>query len=137
LSDKARPGFTRAHVPSGLWALVIALLCFLPGDAFPEVDFWAINWEDKVIHVGVFALLGALMVWGEWRRTGNMNPRPAVKFLIATVCLLFGLATEIIQNEFIPTRYGSISDGMADFAGALLGTLIAPHILPLVDRFYS
>lgn len=136
LSDKPRPGFTRAHLPSGLWALFILVICVLPGDAFPDVDFWEIDWEDKVIHTGVFALLGALMVWGEWRRTGIMNPRPVVKVLIILVCLLFGLATEIIQSEFIPTRYGSIGDVIADFVGALLGTLLAPHFLPLIGKLY-
>lgn len=136
LSDKSRPGLWRAHVPSAIWALVILVLCILPGDAFPEVDFWEIDWEDKVAHVGVFGALAVLMVWGEWRRTGIVNPRPAVKMIIATLCLVFGFATEIIQDLFIETRYGSIADVIADFAGALLGTLLTPYALILLKRSF-
>jgi len=134
LSDRKPAGFFVAHLPSGTWALAIFILCILPGDALLNIDFWTIDWEDKAAHLGVFGLLGLLMVWGEWRRKGILNPRPAVKVMIVVLCLLFGMLIEIIQNEFIPTRYGSAGDAIADFLGALLGTLLAPYALRLVKK---
>jgi VanZ family protein len=123
-------------VPSVVWALTILVLCILPGDTFPDVDFWEIDWEDKVVHVGVFAALSGLMLWGEWRRTGIVNPGPKVKIIAVTLCLIFGFTTEIIQYQFIETRFGSISDVMADFAGAVIGALLTPYVLPKIKRFF-
>ncbi len=136
LSDK-KPGLLRAHFLSLAWALVIFVLCILPGEVLPDIDFWTIDWEDKVAHMGVFALLAAFMVWGELRRKGERALTVKTKTTIVLLCLAFGLFTEVVQSELIPTRYGSIGDVAADLAGALIGVALAPTLLKRAAGFFG
>lgn len=131
-----KPGFFRAHLLSLSWALTIFILFILPGEVIPDIDFWTVDWEDKVAHVGVFAILALLAVWGERLRTGTSVLSAKAKLTLLLLCLAFGLLTEIIQSEMIATRYGSIGDVAADFVGALIGVLIGPPLLRRAERFF-
>lgn len=112
------------------------VLFFLPSDKLPEIDFWELNLEDKVAHMGVFAVLSGLMVWGEQRRQATAQLGLSVKVIVAALAIVFGLLTEIVQDQFIPSRYGSISDIIADAIGAILGTILAPWVLKLTGFGY-
>ncbi len=112
------------------------VLFFLPANNLPKIDFWELNLEDKLAHIGVFAVLAGLMVWGEQRRQARADLGRSVSVVIAALAIIFGVLTELVQDQFIPSRYGSIGDIVADAIGAILGTILAPWVLKLTGFGY-
>lgn len=55
-------------------------------------------------------------------------------WLAIVACLLFSAAAETAQALFIPARFGSIADVVANTAGAIVGALIALLLRLLVRR---
>jgi len=107
-----------------IWAAFILLLCGIPGEDLPNVDFWEINIEDKLAHVFVFAILGILLVFGAWRFDNNKVNIRLVLVLIS-LGIMYGAITELLQGWLFPTRFMSLSDFIADSLGAILGTVFA------------
>jgi VanZ family protein len=106
-----------------MWAAFILLICSLPGQDLPNIDFWAIDIEDKIGHLIVFGFLGFLIYRGGSRSKGFNRRR-----LFIITCLLgisYGAFTEILQGLAFPSRYASLSDFIADALGVILGTVIA------------
>jgi len=75
--------------------------------------------SDKALHFIVYAVL-ALLLYGSLARAGLRNPAVwAVVLAVAT-----GMADEYVQS-FTRYRNSSLSDLLADVAGAAAGILIA------------
>ncbi len=117
--------FIQSYLGAALWAAFIMLLCGLPGQDLPNIDFWEIDIEDKLAHVGVFTILSFLMVYGFSRR----HPSAKITFKIISIIIVIGAVyggiTEILQELIFESRFASIADFIADFLGAILGTIIA------------
>ena len=71
---------------------------------------WPLEWQpgDKLLHFGVYGVLGALLAWG-WRRARR---RPAASWLIAGGILLG--AVDEWQQRFVPGRSSDIMDWLVD-----------------------
>lgn len=136
LPKSRKQSFFKAHKESILWALFMLVLFVLPGHKLPDIDFWELNMEDKLAHMAVFALLAGLLVWGEQRRQGTAYISLGTKAVIVILAMVFGLFTELVQDQLIPSRYGSIGDVLADAIGAILGTIVAPWVLKLTGFGY-
>lgn len=124
---KTLPAKSKALVKSYwaalLWAAFILLLCGLPGYDLPNINFWAIDIEDKLAHVGVFAVLGFLMVYGRVRHhSRNEKPMPGIPFLLFLILAVgYGALTEILQGLIFPSRFADFFDFIADAIGGGLG----------------
>jgi VanZ family protein len=96
------------------------VLCATPGDRLPDIDILEIDIEDKLAHLGMFAVQAYLLLLGKSRRRERIVLSGASwqAWLIGTG---FGLATELLQHFAIPMRYGNLGDFLADSLGALLG----------------
>jgi VanZ family protein len=91
-------------------------LLTLPGSKFPKVTWMdKIPLFDKWVHIGLFALLTFL-----WCRA---MPQYVVKtfLFVATACLLYGIAMEFVQGNWIPNRGFEVWDIIADATGCLIG----------------
>ena len=79
-------------------------------------------WQDKVLHLLVYAVLGLLLARGlgvglRWA------PSPTLLVLVvAGVVGLLGAADELHQ-ALVPGRHADVLDGAADLVGGLLGAL--------------
>jgi hypothetical protein len=134
LVNQHRISFVRAHKTTLFWALIILALCVTPGDTLPSIDFWELDLEDKAAHLFVFGLLAFLMVFGEQRRRGQSKLRFPIQLKIIFVGVLFGAFTEWVQGAFVPSRYASFGDAVADGLGCILGTIIASWVLKKFGR---
>lgn len=112
-----------------LWAAFIMLLCGLPGSDLPDINFWDIDIEDKIAHAGVFGVLGFLMVYGSVRRKAKPFISRKHTLNLILVATAYGALTEIFQDLFFPSRFGDITDFIADTIGAVLGILVARKLL--------
>jgi VanZ family protein len=113
---KASPYKKRARTLTISWSLLILVLCFIPGQEFPDVH---IPMADKWVHFILFAVFTFL-----W-----MCARPSMKFgalLLAFIFgSVFGLVVEEIQGllAFLG-RSKSVQDIYADAIGSAIGLFI-------------
>lgn len=106
--------------PAAVWAAVLFFLSALHGvDDLP----YLFPGEDKVVHVGLYGVLGATLVWGRLRAT---SPPPVA--LLVCLGVLYGASDEWHQ-AFVPGRDPSLGDWIADTVGVLLGYWITSMIV--------
>jgi VanZ family protein len=121
-----------AWLPVVLWAAVIFGLSSISGDRLPPVDLPS---ADKLAHLLVYAVLGALVLRGVDRgRPPHAKAKANAKaegtralrardFVVAiALTTLYGVSDEIHQR-WTPNRSPDWHDVVADALGAALGSL--------------
>ena len=94
---------------------MILALTSVPGSDLPDIS--PFPEADKVVHFGLYVVLGLLSVRAAWTRSASVLVR--ILFAIG----LFAALDEIHQH-FIPGRSMDGRDWMADIAGAAVGILV-------------
>lgn len=111
-------------VPALLWlaGVSVALLVPVPADlplVVQAIPPWLERHGDKVVHAALFFVAAWLLArW--FRRLGRVR-RPLVAAL--AVATLWGVGLELAQLR-VPSRDGSVGDGLADLAGAALAVAV-------------
>ena len=106
-----------------LWAVLIFILCAIPGHDIPHVSFLELLEFDKFVHAGIFFVLLMLLtrgfvvqeVYAKLKRNGKL-----IAFLI---CVFYGGALELMQGAFFTERTADIYDFIANSFGAIAGWL--------------
>lgn len=80
---------------------------------------------DKVIHICLYAVLGALCYWTLLATT--LRGRAMLPHLAAAIATLYGVTDELHQL-FVPGRSCDVLDLAADLAGAIIGSFILARI---------
>lgn len=104
-----------------LWALVILVLCLIPGKDLPEWHWFALFDLDKLVHAGMFFVLALLLA-----QAFHAARRP--KRWLLTACLIaiaYGMATEFMQGLEAMGRRTDVNDMIANAAGAVAATWYA------------
>jgi VanZ family protein len=113
--------FFKSLLPAFLWALFILIICGIPGNRLPRVDFLMWMKPDKMVHLFIFGLLSYLLIRGFIRQEAvgflKANPKQWA-FLLS---ILYGALIEILQEYVFINRSGDVRDAMADAVGALIG----------------
>jgi VanZ family protein len=97
------------------YLVIISVIFFLPGSAFPQESWFDKVYLDKWIHAGIFFTLAFIWLWA--------LRHPSNKILIFLV--LYGLSVEIIQGLFISNRSFDLFDLLSDTIGAIAGILLS------------
>jgi VanZ family protein len=105
----------RALWPAWLWALVILVLCLMPGSRLPEWDWFALLDLDKLVHAALF-FVQALLLARAFIARGT--PVHWATWAVATA-VLYGLATEVMQGLEALGRRTDLNDMIANTVGAL------------------
>jgi VanZ family protein len=105
--------------PAALWCGIIFALSTIPGSAIPEVDF---PQADKLVHAGVYGILGALTFRGARMSRPNHSTGRVVAVAVL-IAVLYGITDEFHQ-AFVPRRTPDWRDAVADTIGGLSGALI-------------
>jgi len=105
----------RPWIPAVLWAATIFVLSSFPGSAYPATNL--VN-ADKLVHVALYGLLGALCARGFVHDRGR--GLWSALALAALVSTLYGISDELHQ-AFVPGRNSDWRDVVADAVGSLLG----------------
>ena len=107
------------------WMPVVALCAAIAvQSSFPSPDLGpSFPLKDKVLHMAAYGAL-ALLFYRACRATwpGRLSP---AQLLVLSVCFatLFGISDEIHQS-FVAARQADAMDGVADFAGSIVGALV-------------
>lgn len=99
-----------------LWAGTLYYLSDQPGlDIAPLFSH-----QDKAMHVVAYALLG-IFIMGVLPKS-TTGYRPAQLWVVTALTGVYGLLDEYHQS-FIPGRFSSLGDVIADLTGGFLGAL--------------
>ena len=98
--------------------VVMGTIFFLSHKAGDEIDLPAFAHSDLVAHMIIYAVLGAAVVYAWSAGFKRRNPLKVVLYSV-NICLLYGISDEFHQS-FVPGRYVSAMDVLADTVGALL-----------------
>jgi VanZ family protein len=102
------------------WAIVILILCSIPGREIPKITF--IDWPDKIVHFLLFAAQSFFLLKSFSYRSRLSNVTAKVSAVMLTIS--YGVLTELLQNYFFIDRTGDYSDAIADAIGAFTGLWI-------------
>lgn len=99
------------------------MLTALPGEDFPDLNFWSLLTFDKAAHMFVFAVLVLLLIIGfikqyRFRQLRYIAVRTAVIIGIA-----YGALTELMQEFIFAGRSADVWDFAANTIGVLLGVI--------------
>jgi VanZ family protein len=106
--------------PAIVWAFFILVICNIPmGKVASSPMFF--EGFDKLVHMGLFAVLSILYCSGSLRkwRTRNLRIQIAVKNTI--VLISYGALIEVLQQYIFTWRSADGNDLFADAVGACLG----------------
>jgi VanZ family protein len=101
-----------------IWSFVIAYLCFAPSDEFKRVHI-TIPHFDKVVHFGMFFILGLLISAISHKRNNLFNSK-----ILPVFAVIYGGVIEIIQYNYIQSRSGDWIDWLFDIMGLLIAIKI-------------
>ena len=109
----------KAWGPAAIWAAVL----FLLSESEPGTGaLWTLG-HDKVGHLGLYGVLGALLAWGGHKSQVGYH----ISFLVLAG-VLYGVLDEWHQS-FVPGRTPSGGDILADAVGVILGVLAFRFLL--------
>lgn len=115
-----------------LLSIVYISAIFLLPRSFLVEDISSFN-PYSLLHVPLYGILTALLVFSLIPVTCPRNPLPRRLFLAGFIALAVALADEIHQL-FIPGRDGSLTDFLLDMAGITLALFVLFRILRLTHE---
>lgn len=81
---------------------------------------------DKIIHLAIYAVLGALCVWS---LTGTaFMKRPVIVPLAVAMTALYGISDEVHQM-YVAGRTAEVYDFISDAIGGTIGSIVVYFIL--------
>jgi H+/Cl- antiporter ClcA len=117
--------------PAILAFAVATTLFLLPGEQFPEEDWFGKIFLDKWIHVGLFAGLVSTWCLPFIHRIEEHGKLRSIFIKITLGFILYGIAIEFIQGNFIPFRTFGVDDMIADALGCGVGLWFANYQLKI------
>lgn len=117
-----RKNFVR-FIPGIAWFLIVMVLLFAPGTELPSNKWLGDIQFDKLVHAGVFGLLGLLFMIPVGLSKLEKREKLIYFVRIALVISLWGLASEFIQKYWAIGRNFDLIDWLADSIGALAAFL--------------
>ncbi len=110
------------------WAVVILILCGIPGSNFPKLTFLEWLRPDKIVHLILFGTQAFLLIKGFLRQTKYSSLQLRSKSLGVTIAILYGILVEVLQSTIFIGRTGDYRDAIANAIGAFVGLLIFNRI---------
>lgn len=103
------------------WAILIAVLCGIPGRDIPHISFLEIISFDKFVHAGIFFVL--LILWLRvFSKKGTLNNK--IKILLLLAGVTYGIVLELLQGAVFIERSADVFDVFANTFGCVLAILL-------------
>ena len=113
--------FWRYNRAAFLWAILILVLCGLPGSNFQKLSFLELLLPDKIVHLILFGIQSYLLIIGFIRRDRFPGLRANAIRLGVLLSISYGALVEVLQTTVFIGRSGDIRDALANSIGAFIG----------------
>ena len=110
----------RHAVPFVLVAMWVGGMHAIPGSDFMQPQWMDALQVDKVIHVGLFAVLGVSGMIG----LGKSGLLMKYRITASVACVGYGVALEFMQGALFEGRNADPVDALADAVGVAAGWVI-------------
>jgi VanZ family protein len=117
---------------SMLWALVILILCGMPGKDIPHISFLELLSFDKFVHASIFCVLILLTVRGFLMQTRFLKLQHSAKIIAFVICVIYGGSLEIMQGTICVDRSMDIYDFIANTFGCTMGLIFYSKIEKII-----
>ena len=115
-----------------LWALIILILCGMPGRDIPHISFLEMLSFDKFVHAGIFFVLILLTVRGFLLQDRFNKLKISAKSIAFIICVAYGGSLEIMQGTIFEERTADIFDFIANSFGCAMGLLFYDRIEKMI-----
>jgi VanZ family protein len=115
--------FLRSNLPGIAWALLILVVCGMPGDEVPESPYLDFPYLDKLVHGILFLVLALLLSAGFKRQFSLPLLRDRSKTAGFIAAVIYGGLIEGMQYFFLPERSLEAGDLLGNTVGAGLGVV--------------
>ncbi len=114
-------GKLRNWVPSLLYMALIFAVSSMKQEQLPLPKF---EWLtiDKLYHFIEYAILGILLAWAFVKARPSIVPSKHIWLAAAVLSILYGASDEWHQS-FVPGRFATLADWVADALGSIAGVL--------------
>lgn len=120
-----------------IWALIILILCGIPGTSIPHSSFLEILEFDKFVHAGMFFVLMTLTLNGFIKQTSVNFIKNNALICALAICVLYGALTEVLQGAIFVERSPSLLDFIANTFGCIMAIIVFKKIsLPLLNKIH-
>ncbi len=107
-----------------LWALLILIVCGIPGRDIPHISFLEMLSFDKFVHAGIFFVLLILSIKGFAGQTAFDVVKDHPKATALLICITYGGLLEVMQGTVFEERSADVYDFIANSFGCMLGALL-------------
>lgn len=107
-----------------LWALMILVLCAVPGRDLPKVSFLELLNFDKFVHATLFFVLILLTSRGFKKQNQYNYLNKFYKQVAFAICITYGGLLELAQGWFFIERSADVFDFIANSFGSTVGLLL-------------
>lgn len=108
-------------IPAILWLVISYILLTLPGSAIPKENWLDKIWADKLVHIGMFAIMVLLWCRAMLRYYQEKEKLTRLFIAIAILASLYGIGMEFVQEYWVSNRSFDTRDMAADTVGAIAG----------------
>lgn len=106
------------------WAVLVLILCGIPGHDLPKLSFLQWLRPDKIVHLILFGVQSFLLI-PAFQNNGNSEWLRKNNKAMAVACSIgYGILVEILQSTIFIGRTGDVRDAIANSIGAFLGLYI-------------
>jgi VanZ family protein len=121
----------KSYWPATLWMTLATVAFCLPGSTLPKDDWLGVIHADKLVHIGILAIM--VFLWCVPLIYRSVQ-KPLIKVFgaIAFAFFSYGAVMELIQHFFVSNRSFDWGDVAADAAGCLLGFFLSKRQLETV-----
>lgn len=111
-----------------LWAMLIFILCAIPGKDIPTVWWLELLSFDKVVHASIFFVFVILFSRGFSLQTNFQLLSIYPKTIASIIGILYGGLLELMQGYCLVDRSADIADFIANTFGCLMGVVLFEKI---------
>lgn len=106
-----------------VWALLIFILCAIPGGSLPKNPIFFIPNLDKIVHAALYFPL-AFFLGAEFDLSRKNMLRLSGPLITMIIVALYGLLIEFLQEKIFVNRSSDMMDLLFDIIGGLAGLAI-------------
>jgi len=106
-----------------IWALLILILCAIPGGSLPKSHYFNIPNFDKIVHAALYFPLAFFLV-AEFDLSKKYALQLTGPLITMLIVALYGGLIEFLQETIFINRSADVMDFLADLIGGLTGLVI-------------